>query len=171
VTSFVTAAITGRVWIFGQAGNDNFTASTARRPSSSAAPAATPDRRQRRDILIGGAASTSCGGGGDDILIGGTTSFDTNPPALDTIMAEWTSAQLSDRIDRIIGIAAGGTTRLLLKVSGTGKGSLPTRSWATCPSINCSAKPANWFWFTSLGSFIDEMKDITTGQVATALPQ
>ncbi len=43
-----------------------------------------------RDLLIGGgSASILNGGGGEDILIGGTTAYDTNPAALEAIMAEW----------------------------------------------------------------------------------
>jgi hypothetical protein len=41
------------------------------------------------------------GDGSDDILIGGTTDFDDNVTALDTIQAEWgrTSTDYNTRID------------------------------------------------------------------------
>ncbi|MEQ8211058.1 MAG: PKD domain-containing protein [Lacipirellulaceae bacterium] len=49
--------------------------------------------RSGRDLLIGGDGSDLIvGQGGSDILISGTTSFDSDLSAIDSIMAEWTSS-------------------------------------------------------------------------------
>jgi len=50
-----------------------------------------------RNVIIGGAGADTLdasGASSDNILIGGTTDFDTNPPALDAIFAEWTRTDL-----------------------------------------------------------------------------
>jgi Ca2+-binding RTX toxin-like protein len=49
----------------------------------------------RNVIIGGGGGDTIVGGGGDNILIAGTTAYDTNLPALQAIMAEWTRTDLS----------------------------------------------------------------------------
>ncbi len=56
-----------------------------------------------RDLLIGGGGGdTLNGGGGDDILVGGTTSYNSNLGALESIMAEWTSSHsYTDRVKNI----------------------------------------------------------------------
>lgn len=57
-----------------------------------------------RDFLIGGLGNDSVGGGlGDDLLVAGTTSFDANFTALNTIMAEWTSSRTyTQRVNNLI---------------------------------------------------------------------
>ena len=65
--------------------------------------------QQGNDLLVGGpGADLLSGDGGDDVLIGGTTVFDTNRPALDQIMAEWTSANgYIERINQLTGTGPG----------------------------------------------------------------
>ncbi len=60
-----------------------------------------------RDLLIGGPGSDRLlGGPGEDILIGGTTSHDMNVPALNAIMAEWTSNRsFFSRVANVFGLA------------------------------------------------------------------
>jgi Ca2+-binding RTX toxin-like protein len=67
------------------------------------------------DLLIGGAGTdTLDGGAGDDILIGGTSSHDGNIAALNSIMAEWMSANAySTRVANLLnGGGANGTIKL-----------------------------------------------------------
>ena len=88
-------------------------------------------------------------------------------------MAEWASTDsYPDRIGRIFGTIAGGRNNpYFLKVSGTGK-KVATDTVLSDTFIDQLFGDAdqNWFWYTSLGSFIDLNKDLSAGQVATALP-
>lgn len=89
-------------------------------------------------------------------------------------MAEWASADsYFIRIGRILGSIAGGLNNpYFLKVSGTGQ-KVASDTVFSDPSIDQLFGEAgqNWFWYTSAGSFIDVVQDITGGQVATALPR
>jgi hypothetical protein len=61
-----------------------------------------------RNLIIGGAGPDRIiGGGGDNILVAGTTAYDTNLSALETIMAEWLRTDLTFR-QRIDFIQSGG---------------------------------------------------------------
>jgi Ca2+-binding RTX toxin-like protein len=62
-----------------------------------------------RDILIGGAGNdVLLGWGKGDILIGGSTAFDANATALDSLMAEWNSAHdYATRVANLSGNTAG----------------------------------------------------------------
>jgi hypothetical protein len=72
----LTGSNTAASVLVGGAANDVLTAGTA------------------RAILIGGAgADVIQGGPADDLLISGTTSYDSNPAALATILAEWGSGR------------------------------------------------------------------------------
>ncbi len=52
------------------------------------------DGRDGRDVLIGrGGADQLIGGNQDDLLIAGTTTFDTNLAALNSILLEWSSSR------------------------------------------------------------------------------
>jgi Ca2+-binding RTX toxin-like protein len=58
-----------------------------------------------RNLLIGGGGpDTLVGGADEDILIGGSTAYDTDPVALQAIMAEWgrTDLAFADRVDHIL---------------------------------------------------------------------
>jgi Ca2+-binding RTX toxin-like protein len=70
-----------------------------------------------RDILIGeGGSDVLFGGAGDDILIGDSTVYDTNPAALESLMAEWARTDLTgtaqdqynQRINHLLGVTPGG---------------------------------------------------------------
>jgi Ca2+-binding RTX toxin-like protein len=53
-------------------------------------------------IIAGAGASQLFGGGGDNILIAGTTSYDANLFALDSIMMEWErNIPVADRVQHI----------------------------------------------------------------------
>jgi hypothetical protein len=63
----------------------------------------------RRNLLIAGPTpSTLVGGDDDDILIGGTTAWDTNIPALNAIMLEWTQCVPDDYATRADHLMNGG---------------------------------------------------------------
>jgi Ca2+-binding RTX toxin-like protein len=72
-----------------------------------------------RNIIIGGGGPDQIfGGGGDNILIGGTTTYDTNRPALDALFLEWTDPTLTigQRTQALKkGIVVGGQTYALNK--------------------------------------------------------
>jgi Ca2+-binding RTX toxin-like protein len=70
-----------------------------------------------RDILIGGGGEDLLfAGTGDDILIGDSTVYDTNPAALESLMAEWgrtdltgtAQDQYNQRINHLLGVTPGG---------------------------------------------------------------
>ncbi|TWT88904.1 PKD domain protein [Pseudobythopirellula maris] len=62
-----------------------------------------------RDLLIGGNdGDVIFGESGEDILISGTTAFDNDSAALDSIMSEWTSSRsYNDRVDNLLGLGVG----------------------------------------------------------------
>src|SRR5262249_61759928 len=65
-------------------------------------------------------------GSGNDILIGGTTAFDSNYAALDSILAEWQSNKsYSQRISDLKGTTSGGlndSNKLIINTSVFGGG-------------------------------------------------
>ncbi|MGH7193925.1 MAG: calcium-binding protein, partial [Candidatus Saccharimonadales bacterium] len=105
---------TGRIVIYGQAGNDVvdiannvmlpgwvFTGNGNNNVTAGGGPSVlvggvgndTLTAGSGRDILIGGQGADSLvGSGGDDLMIAGTTAYDANDIALAAILAEWDSA-------------------------------------------------------------------------------
>jgi autotransporter-associated beta strand protein len=185
--AFVTANITGNILVFGQGGNDDITVSTTKAAIVDGgagndalklggnggnsillgqAGNDTLTGGTGRDILIGGLGiDLLTGGVNDDILIGGTTSFDTKLVALNLVMAEWRSSDsYSLRIGRIFGTIVGG-------LNGTNFLNMSTVKSDTYADQLSGEGGQNWFWYKSAGSYIDQMLDLTTGQVATPLPK
>jgi Ca2+-binding RTX toxin-like protein len=77
----------------GNAGNDTIIAGTG------------------RAILIGGTGADSLtAGGGDDLLIGGSTTYDANLLALQTLLSEWSRTDIgyATRIGHLEGTSGGG---------------------------------------------------------------
>jgi autotransporter-associated beta strand protein len=185
--AFVTANITGNILVFSQGGNDDITVSTTKAAIVDGgagndalklggnsgnsillgqAGNDTLTGGSGRDILVGGLGIDSLkGGANDDILIGGTTSFDANQAALNNVMAEWASADgYSLRIGRIFGTIVGG-------LNGTNFLNLSTVKSDTYVDQLSGEGGQNWFWYTSAGSYVDPLLDLSAGQVATPLPK
>jgi hypothetical protein len=77
-----------------------------------------------RDLLIAGPRAGFFGHAGEDILIGGTTVWDADPVALNSIMAEWTRTDLTyiERVNHLLngGGLNGGYTLNASTVHGNG---------------------------------------------------
>jgi Ca2+-binding RTX toxin-like protein len=121
---------TGRLIVFGQAGNDDIQVA-GNIPNAAWLFGGDGNDRLKggagnnvlvggngNDILIGGSgrnlliggdgADQLIGNGGDDILIGGRTAFDANDAALAAVMAEWTSSRsYADRVANLRGLGTG----------------------------------------------------------------
>jgi uncharacterized delta-60 repeat protein len=133
---------TGRIVVYGQAGDDDIRVSEDIRLPAVLFGGDGNDRLQAgsgptvlvggdgndtliggsgRDVLIGGAGADSLsGGGGDDILIAGTTAFDANLLALCAIEAEWTSTNnYVTRISHLQGTNPGGLNGAYLLTTAT----------------------------------------------------
>jgi Ca2+-binding RTX toxin-like protein len=127
------SGITGRIYVYGQDGNDNITVAsdvsndvmlfggggndklTVQNSGNNVLVGGKGDdvltADSGRDLLIGGSGSnTLSGGAGDDMLIGGLTIYDnSNLPALAAIMSEWTSSHsYAGRVSNLIGTTTGG---------------------------------------------------------------
>jgi Ca2+-binding RTX toxin-like protein len=118
-----------------------------------------------RDLLIGGSgADTLRGGGGDDILIGGSTAHDANVTALLAIMKEWsrTDANYNTRIKHLQGSLSGGLNSSWF---------LETTTVHDDSAIDSLFGDAglDWFFTRKSGTKKDEVNDLATGEVSTAL--
>jgi hypothetical protein len=101
--------------IRGGAGNDTLTGNGGNiliggAGSNTLIDAYTGSAASGRSLLIGGTGTSSLtAGAAGDILIGGTTSFDANNIALQSILAEWQSGDdYSTRFNRLEGLQSGG---------------------------------------------------------------
>jgi 6-phosphogluconolactonase (cycloisomerase 2 family) len=98
--------------IFGGAGNDTLDGGTGNDILVGGDGDDTINGEDGRDILIGGKGADILNGGkDDDLLIAGWTLFDSNPTALDAIMAEWantaSTASYATRVARLSGTLGG----------------------------------------------------------------
>jgi Ca2+-binding RTX toxin-like protein len=94
-TITVANSVYTSAWLYGGDGSDKLTGGSGNDVLIGGAGNDTLNGGAGRDLLIGGDGSDNLTGSGtnhSDILIAGTTSFDSNPVALNAIMAEWTSA-------------------------------------------------------------------------------
>jgi hypothetical protein len=122
-----------------------------------------------RDILIADpGACTLDAGSGDDILIGGDTAYDSNIPALLSIMAEWgrTDADYATRVGQLLGTESGGLNgSYLLNTS--------TVSENGASDILNGGAGMDWFFADNSTSKKDTTKDTinnqTTGEVVTSI--
>jgi hypothetical protein len=97
-----------------------------------------------RSLLIGGigVANLSAGGAGD-ILIAGTTTWDSNAAALQSILAEWQSADdYTTRFKRIEGLESGGLNGTNTLVWGT----TVTDNDAANSVLNGGGSGLDWFF-------------------------
>lgn len=103
--------------LFGQEGNDSMYGGLGNDVLIGDGGNDTLDGDDGRDLLVGGLGADILRGlGGDDVLIGGQTTYDTNLPALDALMAEWTgTGTYAQRVARLTGTPGGanGTTYLI----------------------------------------------------------
>lgn len=114
-----------------------------------------------RDLLIGGlGADTLNGDAGDDILLGGTSSHRSKVTALNTLMAEWTSANsYTTRIANLLnGGGANGSTKLNVSTAKNDSAAIDSLT---------GGSEIDWF-FESIG---DVLTDYTAGigEIKTAL--
>jgi Ca2+-binding RTX toxin-like protein len=74
-----------------------------------------------RNLLIGGVGTDTLFAGAGDILIGGSTSFDSDPTALASVLVEWgrTDVDYSTRVKHLNGGFSGGLNGLYLFNSAT----------------------------------------------------
>ncbi len=88
----VAGGIPVPAWLYGGAGNDVLVVSTGNNVLLGGTGDDVLYGGSGRDLLIAGrGADVVFGNGGDDLAIGGTTAYDANDAALTAIMAEWTS--------------------------------------------------------------------------------
>jgi Ca2+-binding RTX toxin-like protein len=103
--------------LFGGAGNDTLAGGDGNDVLIGGDGNDTLDGQNGNDLLVGGTGSDVLqGSAGDDILIGGQTTYDSNLPALDGIMAEWTgTGTYAQRVAHVTGTPGGqnGTTYLI----------------------------------------------------------
>jgi hypothetical protein len=107
----VSQSITLPAWLYGGPGNDRLAGGSGNNVLLGEDGSDTLFAGSDRDLLIGGAGTDDLSGmAGDDILIGGTTTFDHNPDALCAIMAEWgnTAGGFATRVNHLKGTAPGG---------------------------------------------------------------
>jgi autotransporter-associated beta strand protein len=97
-------------WIYGGAGNDLLMGGAGNNVLLGEEGDDALFGTSGRNLMIGGVGSDLLfGRPGDDILIGGATAFDANEAALLAIMAEWTSAaDYQTRVDHLRGTTPGG---------------------------------------------------------------
>jgi PKD domain-containing protein/hemolysin type calcium-binding protein len=106
----LSGSISNDAWMYGGAGNDVLMGGAGNNVVFGEAGDDTLYGNFGRNLLIGGAgADRLLGRPGDDILVGGTTAFDANEAALLAIIAEWTSAaDYQTRIAHLRGTTTGG---------------------------------------------------------------
>jgi Ca2+-binding RTX toxin-like protein len=118
-----------------------------------------------RNLLIGGlGADVLVGGPGDDLLIGGTTAFDTNPAALQAVLAEWVSPR--DYATRVANLRGTGTGPRLngnffLKAQGPGA----TVFDDLAVDVLTGSGGQDWFWANLSGPQIDQITDLSMGEL------
>jgi autotransporter-associated beta strand protein len=106
----VGTSVSNDAWMYGGAGNDALTGGGGNNILFGEDGDDVLIGNRGRNLLIGGTgADWLFGRPGDDILIGGTTAWDANESALSAIMDEWTSAaDYQTRIGHLRGTTPGG---------------------------------------------------------------
>ena len=99
----ITRRVEAAAIVHGGAGDDHLTAGGGPTVLLGGAGDDRLKGARNRSILIGGLGSDELVGRGDgDVLIGGTTDLDESDPALEEVLAEWSSAQ--SYFDRVMAI-------------------------------------------------------------------
>jgi hypothetical protein len=118
-----------------------------------------------QDILIagGGADNLYAGSGNGDILIGGTTSFDTNPLALFSILAEWSnrSESYATRISHITGATSGGRNGSYYLTAAT------VQDNNAVDTLYGGGIGLNWYFAHQNGSNLDVIIGQQSGELVT----
>jgi hypothetical protein len=106
----LAGSISNDAWIYGGAGNDELMGGSGDNVLFGEDGDDTLIGSIGRNLIVGGAGSDRLQGRpGEDIVVGGTTVWDNNETALLAIMAEWSSAaDYQTRIDHLRGTTAGG---------------------------------------------------------------
>jgi PKD repeat protein len=117
-----------------------------------------------RNVLLGGTGADELHGGGDeDLLVGGATSHDANLPALLSLLAEWarTDADYETRLGHLDGSVAGGLngTSLLNAQTVTDDGA----------SDNLFGHAGRDWFFASSGANADVLNDWEDGEIVTPM--
>jgi Ca2+-binding RTX toxin-like protein len=109
-TILLSGAVSQDAWIYGGAGNDVLRGGAGNNVLLGEDGDDVLFGTLGRNLMIGGLGSDLFfGRAGEDILVGGTTAHDANEAALSAIMAEWTSsADYQTRIDHLRGTTTGG---------------------------------------------------------------
>jgi Ca2+-binding RTX toxin-like protein len=136
----------GTAILLGRDGNDNLTGGSG------------------RDLLIGGRGKDLLhGGAGDDIVSSGPTTFDADLTGLLSVMTEWSDAN-TDYVTRV------------QHLSGTpGGANGPNFLAATTVLADTSTEQLfgdtgrDWFLFTDSGRMVDQVLDVSDGEVLTGL--
>ncbi len=118
-----------------------------------------------RDLLIGGlGADLLRGGKGDDILIGGTTDHDSNPIALNAVMAEWgrTDADYTTRVGHLNGTLGGGANADYLLMPST------AHDDAAVDTL-FGEGGTDWFFALLSGTNKDKVKGLARGELVAGL--
>jgi Ca2+-binding RTX toxin-like protein len=114
-----------------------------------------------RDILIGGGGpGVLQAGSGGDILIGGSTAYDANVAALETLVAEWgrTDIGYAQRVQDLFG---GGPGAL------NGTNLLNTQTVARDVAANqlVGGAGTDWFWLSESATGGDAFRNVASGEV------
>jgi hypothetical protein len=177
--SLGTYAPTGRLLVYGQAGDDNIEVAGSvgnaawlfggdgndRLAGGAGANVLVGGRGNDhllggggRDLLIGGdGLDQLVGNGGDDLLIGGRTAFDADEAALWALMAEWTSAREYEvRVANLNGTGSGPRSNgnIFLKAAGSGV----TVQGDGVEDRLTGSSGRDWF-FVGLGDLLADGKD------------
>jgi uncharacterized delta-60 repeat protein len=193
--SLGTFSPTGRILVYGQAGNDDIQVAGGISLSAWLYGGAGNDRLKggngnnillggagddllvggnARDILIGGTgADRLVGNAEDDILIAGSTAFDGNEAALCAVLREWTSARsYAARVANLMGTGSGTdfANRLngnfFLKTDGSGVTVFDDGS----ADVLTGSSGQDWYFANLAGSSVhDKITDLSAAEFAQDL--
>ena len=152
--------------ILGGAGNDSLAGGGGNDAISAAAGADTIDGAAGFDLAIGGGGEDRlAGSAGEDILIGGTTAYDVDVAALQSVIAEWASSNANaQRIDHLRN--GGGANGAILLRTGTAA----TVFDDAATDLLTGGASRDWFFLRSGGGADkDRITDSSTGEEVTVV--
>ncbi|HEX3356222.1 MAG TPA: hypothetical protein VHS31_04495, partial [Tepidisphaeraceae bacterium] len=157
----------GKNILFGQGGNDTINGGAAADALVGGAGSDHVNGNGGNDIVIGSAnADTLNGGAGQDIVIAGSTSYDNDPGALSSLLAEWNSGDT--RANKISHITNGTGANAPFKLNPTGGANATVVDDAIKDSLTGGAD-SDWFFYKKTGSKADAISDLASGEQATLL--